>query len=178
MKRQQSSCWLFCHFTEGQQRKNKTTTTTPTPTKTRFGLRQSEGPWHKCVDGLGINDFLGQVIPVFGGSRQEWVLLVLGSAVRLQELLVVSSSLMWGWWLGLFSIASARDENWELHSGSYITILFFLADLPHLLSSHLWKFQQLFTFTGKINRFRALTSPFVAPPPCWKHTPRSPSCKW
>ena len=39
------------------------------------GLLQSGGPWHKCVDGLGLNDFLGQVIPASGGSRQEWVLL-------------------------------------------------------------------------------------------------------
>ena len=169
MKRQQSSCWLFCQFMEVSSEK--------TTTK-RFGLLQSGGPWHKCVDGLGINDFLGQVIPVSGGSRQEWVLLVLCSAVWLQELLVVSSSLTWGWWLELFSIRTARDKNWELHNGSYRTILFFLADLPHLLSSHLWKFQQLFTLIGKRNRLRALTSSFVATPPCWKHTPRSPSCKW
>ena len=38
----------------------------------------------KCVDGLGLNDFLGQVIPVW-----------------LRELHVVSSLLTWGWWLEL-----------------------------------------------------------------------------
>ena len=27
-------------------------------------------------------------------------------------------------------------------------------------------------------RFRALTSRFVSTPPCWKHTPWSPCCKW
>ena len=65
-----------------------------------FGLLQSRGSWHKCVNCLGLNDFLGQVTPVSDGSRQEWVLLVLVSAVWLQEL-VVSSSLTWEWWLKL-----------------------------------------------------------------------------
>ena len=92
-----------------------------------FGLLQSGGPWHKCVDGLGLSDFLGQVIPVSDGSWQEWVLLVLGSAVLLRELLVVSLSLMWVGWGGggcsLFLIPSVammllwilyRIANWAV----------------------------------------------------------------
>ena len=47
-----------------------------------FGLMQSGDPWHKCVDGLSLNDFLGQVIPVSDGSRQEWSL---GTGLKLNE---------------------------------------------------------------------------------------------
>ena len=43
---------------------------------------QSGDPWHKRVDGLGLNDFLGQVIPVSDGSRQEWSL---GTGLKLNE---------------------------------------------------------------------------------------------
>ena len=51
----------------------------------------------------------GQIIPVSDGSWQEWVPLVLGSALWLPELLLVSSSLTWWWWwleLVLNSISS------------------------------------------------------------------------
>ena len=108
-KRPQSSCW-FCHFTEGQQRNNNK--------KESFGLLQSGGPWHKCVDGLGTSDFLGQVIPVSGGSRQEWVLLVQGSKgetlstlkmlLNLYRLLRHGRPVMW-----LHIMRSTHDVPWK-----------------------------------------------------------------
>ena len=69
-----------------------------------FGLLQSGGPWHKCVNGLGLNDFLGQVT-----SSLWWFLAGISAAgtgfcsvsLWLRELLVVSSSLTWGWGLEL-----------------------------------------------------------------------------
>ena len=57
MKRPQSSCWLFCHFTEGQQRKTKTKQTKNVldycsleALDTKLMCRWS---WPQCLPGAG-----------------------------------------------------------------------------------------------------------------------------
>ena len=170
MKRQQSSCWLFCQFMEGQQRKNNNKTFWITAVW-RPLTQMCRWSWHQWLPGAGHSSLWW-----FSAGMSTAGTVFSSVAARTAGCVFVVDV---GWWLELFfSVASARDENWELHNGSYRTILFFLADLPHLLSSHLWNFQQIFTLIGKRNRLRALTSSFVATPPCWKHTPWSPSCKW
>jgi hypothetical protein len=55
---------------------------------------------YEGVDGLGLNDVLGEVVPVFYCVGEEGCLLVLSTAMREGELLVVAPSLASGEWFG------------------------------------------------------------------------------
>ena len=50
-------------------------------------LHKSGGPCHDGVDGLGLQDFLGQAVPVTDASGQEGLMVILSPAQKLHVLL-------------------------------------------------------------------------------------------
>ena len=89
VKRPQSSCWLFCHCLrrvscakkKEKKKKKKRKKRKKKKKKREFWITAVWRPLTQMCRWSWPQWLLGQVIPVSDGSRQEWVVLVLGSAV-------------------------------------------------------------------------------------------------